>query len=286
MIDAGWTGVSAKGVEAIVHGKHTGPLTALNLMSNVDIDYDEPADPKDREEGVAVAETLAASKALGQLRELVLNYRSIGDEGVKILANALKAFPALRRLHLAGCGLTMKGAKALAESALGGQLLCVNLQYNVNLLRHHAKLKKMFPNAHVRSRPSMSNSHGAGGDFRRRATATRSSPRSSRNRTTTSRGWSSRTGCKKTARSAGPRFIRAGVGGAGRAVQPGGPPAGADRAADPEGVNNGDWVRHLRTQAQAWAFRRGFIHRAGERRHPSRATRQTCSATNRSARFN
>jgi hypothetical protein len=39
--------------------------------------------------------------------------------------------------------------KLLAESELGARLLHLNFEFNPNLLKHHAKLKKMFPGAHV-----------------------------------------------------------------------------------------------------------------------------------------
>jgi hypothetical protein len=152
-LDVGRTGVNAEGVAALVSGKHAGPLTVLDVSVSAELQYDVEhgysiRQGANREEGVAVAEALAASKALTKLQELNLNYRDIGDEGLKALVGA-KAFPALRRLNLGACGLTLAGAKALAGSALGGQLLYVNLGENSNLVKHAAKLKKMFPNAFV-----------------------------------------------------------------------------------------------------------------------------------------
>lgn len=153
VLDVGWTEVNAEGIEAIACGKHTGLLSVLKLMPNIDNFSEIPAPGRERDQGIAIVESLTASKQFGQLQELELSYRDIGDEGVKILANARKAFPALRRLHLDYCGLTMKGAKLLAESALGGQLLYLNLRYSTNLKRLHTKLQKMFPNAHVEEPP-------------------------------------------------------------------------------------------------------------------------------------
>ena len=102
-----------------------------------------------RKEGTALAEALAASKALTRLRELDLRHRNIGDAGLKALVGAAKALPALRQLDLVDCGLTLPGVKVLAESDLGARLLYVNFDSNSNLTEHEAKLKEMFPNAHV-----------------------------------------------------------------------------------------------------------------------------------------
>ena len=102
-----------------------------------------------RADGIAVAEAIAASKVLTNLQELDLSHRDLGDDGLKVLVGAAQALPALRRLDLDGCGLTLPAVRALAESALGAQLLYVNLRENANLVRHRTKLRKMFPGAHV-----------------------------------------------------------------------------------------------------------------------------------------
>jgi uncharacterized protein (TIGR02996 family) len=150
VLDIGWTSVNAEGIEAIVFGKHTGPLRVLKLSPAMQYSASgEYGSGHTRKEGIAIVEALAASKSLGHLQELDLSHRGLGDRGATVLAGAAKALPALRRLHLDGCGLTIKGAKALAESALGGRLLYINLCGNTNLEEDQAKLKQMFPSAHV-----------------------------------------------------------------------------------------------------------------------------------------
>jgi uncharacterized protein (TIGR02996 family) len=151
-LDLGYTSLKAEGVAALVGGKHGGELTKLRLAPAYEDEdeYGVPRPPRhNRKDGVATSEALAASKHLGKLQELSLNYRDIGDEGLKLLVGAEKALPALRRLSLEACGLTLTGLKRLAESELGGRLLYLDLRESHNLAKHAAKLKKMFPTAHV-----------------------------------------------------------------------------------------------------------------------------------------
>ncbi len=143
-------GVGADGVAALVSSKHAPPLTVLRLSPEVEYDDNyNVTTGSERADGVQVAEALAASKSLGKLRELDLNYRNIGPDGLKLIAGAAKSLPALRELSLQGCGLTLEAVTALAKSALGPRLLYLNLQFNAPLSRHAKKLAALFPAAHV-----------------------------------------------------------------------------------------------------------------------------------------
>ena len=152
-----FTPLTAEGVAALVSGKFTPSLTVLNLTPEMDYEENEDGEwegplfrpHSDRENGQAIAESLAAAKSLTQLRELDLSYRDIGDLGLKALIGAAKSLPALRELNLDSCGLTLPAVKELAESELGSRLLYLNFDYNPNLEKHTTKLKKMFPEAHV-----------------------------------------------------------------------------------------------------------------------------------------
>lgn len=151
-LDLGSTAVTASGIEALVTGKYAPALTHLRLWPEYvyDDEHDIELQPRgDRADGIATAEALAASKALTGLQELDLGFRDIGDDGLKALVSAAKSFPALRRLNLTASGLTFPAVQELADSALGANLLYLNLSQNSNLVRHRAKLKKMFTNAYV-----------------------------------------------------------------------------------------------------------------------------------------
>ena len=150
-LDLDSCGVSAKGVAALVSGKHAAPLAVLRLTP--ELDYDDIGSARghgvDRADGLAVAEALAGAKSLGTLRELNLSYRDIGPDGLRLIAGAAKSLPALRELHLPGNGLTLAAVTDLAKSALGPRLLYLNLQYNPHLGRHAKQLAALFPAAHV-----------------------------------------------------------------------------------------------------------------------------------------
>lgn len=151
-LDVSFTGANAKGVTALVTSKHAAGLTVLRIAGLTDYDEEHhyplyrAADPSG---GMAIAEAVAGSKSLGKLQELDLTFRGIGNDGLKLLAGAAKALPALRRLHLDGCGVTITGVKALAGSELGKRLLYVGLEHNSALMRQRKQLAKLFPAAHV-----------------------------------------------------------------------------------------------------------------------------------------
>jgi uncharacterized protein (TIGR02996 family) len=152
LLDVAYSSVTAKGVVALVSSKHTTGLTVLRVGSAMgyDDEHDFEVPPTaDFAAGMEIAEAVAASKSLGKLQELDLRYRTLGDAGLKLLASAAKALPALRRVHLDGCGLTLAGLKALAESEVGGRLLYVGLGFNPGLVQSRKKLKKLFPAAYV-----------------------------------------------------------------------------------------------------------------------------------------
>ena len=148
VLDLSGTGVGPKGFADLTSSKFATGLTVLRVgnVGEYNAFEDEyvtrPGDPDD---GLELAEAVAGSKSFGKLQELNLRYRSIGDDGLKLIIGAAKALPALRRLDVSGCDLTLKGAKALAESELGPRLLYVGLGY----VSDQKKLKKLFPSAHV-----------------------------------------------------------------------------------------------------------------------------------------
>jgi uncharacterized protein (TIGR02996 family) len=151
-LDLSGANVGPSGLKALASSKHAAALTVLRLgeVGQYDPFSDEyitrPGDPG---EGLELAEVVAASKSFGKLQELNLRYRAVGDDGVKLLTKAAKALPALRRIDLGGCNLTLAGVEALAQSELGRRLLYVNLTYSPDLRRHRKKLGAMFPAAHV-----------------------------------------------------------------------------------------------------------------------------------------
>lgn len=151
-LDLSGANIGPRGLAALASSKHAAALTVLRLgeVGQYDPYSDEyitrPGDP---DEGLELAETLAAAKSFGKVQELNLRYRAVGDDGVRLLIGAAKALPALRRLDVSGCNLTLAGVEALAQSDLGQRLLYVNLAYSQDLSRHKKKLKPMFPAAHV-----------------------------------------------------------------------------------------------------------------------------------------
>ena len=152
VLHLGFTDVTAAGVAALVSGRYAPALTVLHLDGQPEYDWEEGivTGPRiDQEDGGPIVEALVASKALGAIEELSLSYHALDDAAVTRFVGAAQALPALRRLRLNGCTLTLPAVKALADSALGARLLYVNLNDNPNLVKHRAKLKKMFPGAHV-----------------------------------------------------------------------------------------------------------------------------------------
>jgi uncharacterized protein (TIGR02996 family) len=151
-LDASGAFVGPTGLSALASSKFATKLAVLRLgeVGEYSAYQDEYVTPEgDPDEGLQLAEAVAGAKSFGQLRELNLRYRAVGDDGVKLIAGAAKALPALRQLDLGGCNLTLAGAKALAESELGSRLLFVGLTYSPELSEHKKKLKKMFPSAYV-----------------------------------------------------------------------------------------------------------------------------------------
>ncbi len=149
VLDLTSTRTNAASVTALLASGNTTGLTTLRVGSVMEMEYDVEhgymvAPRGDPDAGLEIAAAVAASKALGNLQELDLRFRALGDDGVKVLVEGAQALPALRRLNLDGCGLTLAGATALAKSDLGQRLLYVSLAYNSHLIAHKAKLKKMF----------------------------------------------------------------------------------------------------------------------------------------------
>ncbi|MBN9119149.1 MAG: TIGR02996 domain-containing protein [Planctomycetes bacterium] len=151
VFDAAYTSTTARGILALVSSKHAVGLTVLRLAGIVGVDSGGvvTAQDGDPDHGMAIVGAVTGSKRLGAVQELDLRYRAIGDDGLKRIAGAATALPALRRLRLDGCGVTPAGAAALADSDVGGRLLYVGFEFNPGLLPHRKKLKKMFPGAHV-----------------------------------------------------------------------------------------------------------------------------------------
>lgn len=71
---------------------------------------------------------IATSPFLGSLERLILNYSRVGDEGITSLSE--RAHPALRRLDLRACGISVHGARALARAPWLGQLTGLDLSNN------------------------------------------------------------------------------------------------------------------------------------------------------------
>ncbi len=145
------TGTKDEGVAAIVSSPHAKGLAVLQLAPTTGeetIYYMSRATPQSRASGMAIAEAIAGSKSLGNLRELHLDYRVIGNEGLKLLMKST-ALPALRCLSLSSNAITIAGVKALAKSPFGQQLLFLDLNYNSGLEKHIDAIVAMFPNAHV-----------------------------------------------------------------------------------------------------------------------------------------
>lgn len=142
----------AKGIAALLASKNIAGLTALSTGASAAYDEEHGYTLTPRAgttDGLKVAEAVAASPSLGKVQELDLRYRAIGNEGLKLIADAAKALPSLRRLNLEGCALSITGVKALAASEIGKRLLYLDLRSNPNLTRSRKQLAKMFPAAYV-----------------------------------------------------------------------------------------------------------------------------------------
>lgn len=152
VLDVSFANIKVKGAAALLESKHAAGLTVLGLGGTVEYDEEHGhtvAASSGTANGMKVAEAVAASASLGKVQELDLRYRAIGNEGLKLIAGAAKALPALRRLDLDGCGLSITGVRALAGSELGQRLLYLGLQNNPNLTRSRKQLAGLFPAAHV-----------------------------------------------------------------------------------------------------------------------------------------
>ncbi|HEY1190360.1 MAG TPA: hypothetical protein VGE74_22190, partial [Gemmata sp.] len=142
--------VIAEGVRALVAGPHArGALQVLRLAAEEGFESERGVPFRARADGVQVCEVVADSKALGSLRVLNLNFRNIGPGGLEVLAGGAKSLPALRELHLEACGLSITAVKVLARSALGPQLLYLNLRDNPALRRYANQLAGLFPAAQI-----------------------------------------------------------------------------------------------------------------------------------------
>ncbi len=152
VLDLSGTLVGPDGLSTLAQSKHAAALTVLRLGEIGEYDHMEEGyvtRENTLEEGLELAEALAEAKSFGNLKELNLRSRALGDDGAKLLAGSAKVLPALRRLDLSGCQLTLEGVKALAKSELGQRLLYLGLAYSPELSEHKKKFAKMFPLAHV-----------------------------------------------------------------------------------------------------------------------------------------
>jgi uncharacterized protein (TIGR02996 family) len=145
----------AKGVAAVLASKHLAKLRELRLSVGNEYDEEHGHQSVDRQsfkpkEGAVVAAALEKCK-FPDLRFLDLAGCMVGDAGATAIADA-KRFPALRQLGLEENGLTRGGLKALADSAVGKQLVYLDIVFNRHL--ENEKVMKgvceMFPNATVR----------------------------------------------------------------------------------------------------------------------------------------
>lgn len=149
------SGVTAKGVAALLASKHATGLTTFGASGEQFLEDEDGIMAAPRatvKSGLEIAGAVAAAPALANLQELDLGYRGINNEGAKLIAGAATKMPALRRLRLAGGNLTALGLKALADSDLAPRLLYLNVELNPKLKldkKQRVGLKEQFPLAHI-----------------------------------------------------------------------------------------------------------------------------------------
>jgi len=151
---SGHYGLIPRGVETLFASKNARNLRELRLAVGIDYSYEygEPISGYrySKRAGMAVAKALVKAK-FPKLRFFDLAGCRVGDAGLETIARG-GGFPALRQLGLDSNDLSMSGIKTLANSAVGKQLVYLNVAGNEPLATPKAirEVRAMFPNAFVR----------------------------------------------------------------------------------------------------------------------------------------